>query len=80
MFTEVNYLFASASKFVPTKDLTVRFFDKKGTFRKWHQNGTQKAIVLSTTKWCPKGTVLVPHIFLSVGFFVSEYPPSPLFL
>ena len=33
---------------------------------KWHQNGALKGTVLRTIKPCPRGTILVPLIFLSV--------------
>ena len=40
---------------------------KQCPFGKWHQNGASKGTILRTIKWCPKGTVLVPLIFLSAG-------------
>ncbi len=41
---------------------------KQCLFGKWHQNSAPKGTILRTTKRCPKGTTLVPLIFLSVVF------------
>ena len=38
-------------------------------FLKWHQNSAQKGPFLRTAKRCPKGSVLVLLIFLSVVIF-----------
>ena len=35
-------------------------------FGEWHQNGAPKGTVLRTINQCPRDTVLVPLIFLSV--------------
>ena len=40
---------------------------KQRSFVKWYQHGAPKGPVLWTVKWCPKGAILVPLIFLSVA-------------
>ena len=53
---------------------------KQCPFEKWHQNSAPKGTILRTTKRYPKGTILVPLIFLSVRFlltFFSESAVSP---
>ena len=49
---------------------------KQCPFGKWHQNGAQKGTILRTINWCPKGTVLVPLIFLSAVACWQQYVSS----
>ena len=60
------------------------FFCQKGhqkqcPFGKWHENGAPKGTRLWTIKWFPKGTVLVPLIFLKCCVKLTNKYQIPLY-